>query len=108
VNGRAVAHQEIEADGAPHDLAFDVALARSSWIACRIFASAHTNPIYVLVGDRPIRASKKSVQWCLDGVDQCWRSKSDGLKQEEREACEKAYDAARAVWRKRLDECDAD
>jgi hypothetical protein len=108
VNGRAVARQEIAADGAPHDLSFDVAIERSSWVACRVFASAHTNPIYVVVGDRPIRASRKSVQWCLDGVDQCWRSKSDGLKPDEREACLKAYDAAREVWRKRLAECDAE
>ena len=50
--------------------------------------------IYVLVGDRPIRASRRSVQWCLDGIEQCWRSKSVGLKSEEVQACRAAYDHA--------------
>jgi hypothetical protein len=108
VNGRAVARQEIEGDGRLHDLAFDVAIERSSWLACRIFASAHTNPVYVVVGDRPIRASRRSVQWCLDGVDQCWRSKSESLKAEDRKACQQAYESARGVWRRRLAECDVE
>ncbi len=108
VNGRAVARQEIEGDGAIHSLVFDVPIERSSWIACRIFAAAHTNPIYVLVADRPVRASRRSVQWCLDGVDQCWRSKSVGLKPGDRAACERAYDLARKTYRKLLAECDAE
>ena len=108
VNGHAVARREIEADGTPHQLDFDVAVERSSWIAARIVASAHTNPVYVLVGGRPIRASRRSVQWCLDGVEQCWRSKSGALKPADRAACEQAYDFARATYRRLLAECEAD
>jgi hypothetical protein len=48
------------------------------------------------------------VQWCLDGVEQCWRSKSPNLKPEEREACARAYDRAREVYRARLAECETD
>jgi hypothetical protein len=108
VNGIARAERAILADGSPNELAFDVPIERSSWIACRIVACAHTNPIYVLVEDRPIRASRRSVQWCLDGVEQCWRSKSPNLKPEEREACARAYDRAREVYRARLAECETD
>jgi len=28
----------------------------------------HTNPIFALVGGKPVRASKRSAQWCLDAV----------------------------------------
>ena len=58
--GRPVASQRLTADGVLRDLAFDVPIQRSSWIALRILGSAHTNPIFVLVGDRPIRASKEA------------------------------------------------
>ena len=65
----------------------------------------------VVVNDKPIRASKRSVQWCLDGVEQCWKSKSGAknrLRDSDRAACQAAYDHAREVYRKLLTECDAD
>jgi hypothetical protein len=34
-------------------------------------ATDHTNPIFVVVGGQPIRASRKSAEWCLKAVDQC-------------------------------------
>jgi hypothetical protein len=110
VNGSAVARAEVEADGRVEPLQFDLALERSSWIACRILASAHTNPVYVLVGGRPVRSSRRSVRWCLDAVEQCWRSKSSSpdLKPAERPACERAYEHARATYRRLLSECEAE
>ncbi len=110
VNGLSVARQEIEADGAMQDLKFDIDIQRSSWVAARIFAAAHTNPIYVVVDKKPIRASRKSVQWCLDGVDQCWKQKSEAtrLRESERAACQAAYDHAREAYKKLLSECDVD
>ena len=36
-------------------------------VACRILPSSHTNPIFVLVGEQPIRAYRRSVEWCLQG-----------------------------------------
>ena len=36
---------------------------RSSWAALRVYPSAHTNPVFVLVGGRPIRASHRSAEW---------------------------------------------
>ena len=38
------------------DMTFDVKLERSSWVAVRILPSSHTNPVFVLVGGKPIRA----------------------------------------------------
>ena len=68
VNGFAVETKEIEADGNVHDLKFDFTPERSSWVALRIFPAAHTNPIFVEVDNKPIRASKKSAKWSLEAV----------------------------------------
>ena len=62
VNGLPVATQRLLADGTLRDLAFDVPMARSSWVALRILGSSHSNPIFVLIGDKPIRASRRSVR----------------------------------------------
>ena len=108
VNGRPVASRRLVADGAVHDFAFDVAIDRSSWIALRILGSAHTNPIFVLVGGRPIRASRRSAEWCLKAVDQCWSQKSRRMGGAAREAAVVAYDHARARYRQILSECEVD
>ncbi len=111
VNGKSVERKEIEANGKVNDLEFEIPIERSSWVAARVFASAHTNPIYVLVGDKPIRASRKSVEWCIKGVEQCWASKSTSknrLREEERPACKAAYDHASEVYKKLLVECEVD
>ena len=108
VNGKPVAHQEIEADGAQRDLAFDVTIDRSSWVALRILKSSHTNPIFALVDGKPIRASKKSAEWCLKGVDQCWSQKRRFIKADELEDAKAAYDHARQAYQKIVAECDVD
>src|SRR6185503_2578365 len=68
VNGHPVATQRLTADGVLRDLTFDIPVQRSSWIALRILGSAHTNPVFVSVGGRPIRASTRSAEWCLKSV----------------------------------------
>ncbi len=55
VNGRPVSSTRVLADGTLRDITFDIPVDRSSWIALRILGSAHTNPIFVLIGERPIR-----------------------------------------------------
>jgi hypothetical protein len=72
VNGQPVATRNIRADGELHDVSIEIPIGQSSWVALRILPSSHSNPVFVLVNDRPIRASRRSAQWCLDGVDQCW------------------------------------
>ena len=108
VNGKAVARREVEADGAFRDVEFKVPIERSSWVALRIYPSSHTNPVFVTVGGKPVRASRKSAEWCLKGVDQCWSQKEPRIRPEEREEARKAYDVARAAYRKIREEAEAD
>ena len=104
VNGVAVATQPLVADGTVRDLTFDVPIERSSWIAARILPSAHTNPVFALVGGKPIRASRDSVQWCLTAVNQCWSQKAPKIRDREIDAARRAYDHARQVYQQRLAE----
>jgi hypothetical protein len=108
VNGRPVASKRITADGVIRDVAFEVPVEKSSWIALRVLGSAHTNPIFILIGGRPIRASKRSAEWCLKGVDQCWSQKSPRMSPPEREVAQRAYDFARNQYKQILAESDAD
>jgi hypothetical protein len=108
VNGFPVEKRTITADGTLRDVSFDVKLDRSSWIALRILPSSHTNPIFVLVDDKPIRASRRSAEWCLKGVDQCWSQKESLIKADEANDAKLAYDHARQVYQTRLKECAAD
>ena len=108
VNGYPVAKQNVVADGKLQDLAFDVKVDRSSWVALRILPSSHTNPIFVLVGDKPIRASKRSAEWCLKGVDQCWSQKKKFIKEDEMDQAGQAYEHARQTYRRLLAECETD
>ncbi|MEP6593561.1 MAG: CehA/McbA family metallohydrolase, partial [Acidobacteriota bacterium] len=104
VNGMVAATRNIPADGVVRTLTFDVALDRSSWIAARILPSSHTNPVFALVGGKPVRASRQSLQWCLDAVSQCWTQKAGRIRGSELEAARAAYDSARQTYRQRLTE----
>jgi hypothetical protein len=106
VNGEAVARKEIDANGEVAEVSFDFTPEKSSWVALRIFPAAHTNPIFVEVDGKPIRASKKSAQWCLDAVDVCWNSKKGAIRANEQEAAKAAYDVAREAYRKILAESE--
>jgi hypothetical protein len=108
VNGYPVAKKTIVADGEMQDVTFDVKLERSSWVALRIFPSSHTNPIFVLVDGKPIRASKRSAEWCLKGVDQCWSQKERTYDADEKEDARQAYDHARQTYRRILAESEVD
>ena len=109
VNGESIEKREIEADGEIRDVAFDYQPSGSCWIALRAFGSSHTNPVFVEIDGAPIRASKKSAQWCLDAVDVCWKQKSPATRAgAERDVAEKAYEVARQAYRKILAECTAD
>ncbi|MEA3207532.1 MAG: hypothetical protein QOE70_589 [Chthoniobacter sp.] len=104
VNGQAVAVKNIVADGTLTDVSFDVKLERSSWVALRILPSSHTNPVFVLLGDQPIRASRRSLEWCLQCVDQCWSQKERTYAPAELADARQAYEHARLVYRQRLAE----
>jgi hypothetical protein len=97
VNGEAVDTTEIIADGAWKDIAFKYAVGKSSWIALRVFPSAHTNPVFVMFDGKPIQ-EQKSAAWCRQAVDQCWKMKHANIRSEERSAAEAAYNKARKIY----------
>src|SRR5262245_44009370 len=100
VNGIVVATRNVVADGQLHDVTVDVPIDQSSWIAARILPSSHTNPVFVLIGDKPIRASRPSAEWCLNAVNQCWTQKAGQIRPGELEAARAAYDHAREVYKR--------
>ena len=108
VNGYAVAKKSIVADGSIQDVSFEVPIERSSWVAMRIFPSSHTNPIFVVMDGKPIRASRRSAQWCLDAVDQCWNRKRTRIAPSEIAEAQNAYEHARRVYRRILAESQLD
>jgi hypothetical protein len=103
VNGRAVARKDIVADGELRDVSFDAKVDRSSWVALRIFPSSHSNPIWVTIDDKPVR-DRKSLEWCLQGVEQCWSQKRRFIRAEEMNDALAAYDHARKTYQQRLGE----
>ena len=100
VNGQVAATAEITGNGEIHNLEFEYELHASSWVALRIFPSCHTNPVFVEVDGQPIRASKRSAQWCLDAVDVCWKQKEPRTRAEEKSAAAEAYEVARQAYRR--------
>jgi len=108
VNGVSVAKKELTADGKINDLSFDIPIEHSSWVAMRILPSSHTNPIFIEVDNKPIRASRRSIDWCLKSVDQCWSQKKSVIAAAELDGAEKDYEHARAAYKARLAECQVD
>lgn len=108
VNGYPVAKKTITADGKLQEIGFDVDIERSSWVALRILPSSHTNPVFVMVDDKPIRASRRSAEWCLKSVDKCWAEKQSVIQASELGQAKQDYEHAREVYKKRLAECAVD
>ena len=108
VNGRPVLTRMLEADGHVEEMAFRVEIAESSWVAVRIFPSVHTNPVWVEVAGKPVRASRASAAWCREAVDVCWQAKQGNIRESEREAASAAYDEARAYYDAVLGEATAE
>jgi hypothetical protein len=105
VNGSAVLRKPILADGSLQDVSFDFPLERSSWIAVRVLGAAHTNPIFVTVGGKPIRASKMSAEWAMTAVHQCWSQKSPRIAASEFDSARSVYDHAEAEYKRLASEC---
>jgi hypothetical protein len=129
VNGYPQIMTEIVADGSMYDLEWELDIPRSSWVAVRILPSSHTNPVFVIVNNKPIRAFRRSLQvsglartdvrvylkqrraasrfltrcarlqWCIESVEQCWSQKTRFIKAEEMEQAKLDYEHARKVYR---------
>lgn len=106
-NGRVVGRSRVPADGREHELEFEVEVERSSWLALRQFPELHTNPVNVLIGSEPIRASRESALWCAESVQLLWENRSRHIAEPERAAARAAYDRAQAVYQQRAREAAA-
>jgi hypothetical protein len=103
VNGVPVDTIEITADGSFREVNFNYPVKNSCWIAIRILPSVHTNPVFVIVDKKPI-GLKKSAKWCRQAVDKCWEQKEKNIRQSEKPAAEAAYNKAREVYEKIIQE----
>jgi len=105
VNGQVAAKQEVPADDREHDLLFEIPIERSSWVALRQFPQLHTNPVDVLVGGAPIRASRHSAEWCIQVIEQLWRVREQAIAPAEREEARRVFQWALDKYRKIAAEC---
>jgi hypothetical protein len=103
VNGYSLQTNTIVADGTLKDVVMNLRLNKSSWVAMRILPSSHTNPIFVLIDGEPIR-DRRSAEWCLKGVDQCWSQKERFIKKDEIADAKAAYEHARVAYRRLIQE----
>ena len=108
VNGQSVETKRIVADGSQVNLTFETKIERSSWVALRILPSSHTNPIWVTVSDQPVRASKRSAEWCAKSLELCWTQKERTYADAEKPQARQDYEHARQVYRKLLAESPVD
>ena len=98
VNGFPVATKNMQANGKSQTLAFHYPIVKSCWVAIRVFPHAHTNPIFVVVDNKPVRGTIDSARWCLAGVEQCWRSKQNTYAPGEQNDARAAYEHARKIY----------
>ncbi|HEY1165091.1 MAG TPA: CehA/McbA family metallohydrolase [Chitinophaga sp.] len=101
INGIPVDTAQITADGQLHDIQFSPSMQQSGWAALRIFPSAHTNPVFVIVDGKPI-CVKQSAEWCGHAVEQCWKMKQEHIRPAERPTAQAAYEQARKVYENML------
>lgn len=98
VNGIALGRTEIVADGQVRPVSFRTNIDRSSWVALRIYPSSHTNPVFVTVSGKPVRASRASAVWCRKAVDVCWAQKRLRIRPEELAGAAEHYEQARLSY----------
>jgi EF hand len=106
VNGSPVALKNVPADDKPHDVEFTVPLAKSSWVAIRQTPAMHTNPVAVLIGGKPIRASRASAQWCVGVIEQLWRVRQSNIAAAERAEAKETFDKAIEIYKKIAEESE--
>lgn len=103
-NGQVVARQSVPADGKIHQLTFNIPVKQSSWIALRQFPQLHTNPVNVIVDDRPIRASRESALWCAETIKLLWKNRHKIIGAHERIEAEKTYQRAIRAYLERAED----
>ncbi len=107
VNGRVVASKALPADGSERKISFDIPIQQSSWVALRLMGAAHTNPVFVLVDNKPIRASRSSVEWNMRSLMEAYEAATASGSGGEEQNVRAAYQYAYAVYQKILTETTA-
>lgn len=100
VNGNVAAKQSVPADGQLHELEFTIPINQSSWVALRQFPQLHTNPVNVIVADKPIRSSRQSARWCEETIHLLWKNRERMIAEHERDEARTTYDRAIELYRK--------
>ena len=107
-NGHVVATRKVVADGQTHALSFQIPVEQSSWVALRQFPQLHTNPVEIMIDDRPIRASRRSALWCVEAIRLLWKNRRRFIRTEERPAAREAYQRSIVTFLRRAEECPDD
>ncbi len=105
VNGKVVESRKILADSKPHDIEWTVPIERSSWVAVRQFPQLHTNPVRVIVGGHPIRASRASAVWCAETIRNLITNRMKFIAKDEAAEALKTFEKAIATYEKIAAEC---
>jgi hypothetical protein len=77
-----------------------VKIDQSSWVALRHFPQLHTNAVPVIVGGKPIRASRASAKWCVGVIEKLWDVRAKNISDAERPEAEKTFKQALDMYRK--------
>ena len=107
VNGRVAATKTIMADGSEQKVDFTLPIQQSSWIAVRIKGAAHTNPVFVLVDNMPVRASRASVEWIMRSLLEAYEAANPRWTEKESANAHAAYEYSYAVYQRILAETKA-
>ncbi len=104
-NGEVVDRQKVPADGKTHSITFQAQINQSGWMAIRHFPQMHTNPVRILVNEKPIRASRASAIWCAESIRLLWRNRSSFISASERTEALESYERAVKQYLKIAQEC---
>lgn len=104
VNGRVLATEKVPADGQIHRIETTIPIQKSSWVAVRHFPQLHSNPVNVIVNQKPIRASSDSARWCIEMTQLLWKNRQRNIAEDERPAAKEAFDHALETLRRIVDE----
>jgi hypothetical protein len=106
VNGKPVASRPIQADGSVQQIKMDIQIRRSGWVALRLMGAGHSNPIYVLVNNQPVRGSRSSVEWSLQALLRAYQAGRMGWNPSVAPLAAAAYEYAFAVYDRILRETE--
>lgn len=105
VNGKVLQSKKVPADGREYELKWTVKIDRSSWIALRHFPQMHTNPVNVIIGGKPIRASRSSALWCAESIRNLIENRMRFISDSEKTEALKTFNKAIATYEKIAGEC---